>query len=89
MSIYIEQRQYTNRKGETGVSIKIYDDYDTKSIDIDGDSLFDSDIELLVYVIEIYYDHFRDFLDHIKEHECGVNVDGTFYDFDEIAEFFD
>lgn len=72
--------------------IKIWDSYNNSSFSIEEEEIPDNDLDALQHCIEIGSDMSQnvcDIVDAILEYKKGVNINSTFYDWDEIQHLFD
>ena len=78
----------------TTYGIKVYDEYskgydnlldakDFKKLNKDS-----KDLEVLEYAINSDDEQIKEMMESLKDSEHGVNVNGTWYDWDEIKELF-
>ena len=93
--VFIQQRTIILKcDGEQYQEIYICDDSYSYSIDLSefSDSFYDDDIELLRAVLDRIKDmpneSLEGILDNIQACEKGINIEGTFYDWEEIKPVF-
>jgi len=81
----------THKTKETSKSVSVFDDYEQGSILLD--EFFDDDMELLKFVIKesqkpelqaVY-----DVLDSVYAYKKGLEIEGTWYDWEQIEPFFE
>lgn len=66
---------------------RIYDDY-AKAYDNNSESPIEDDLDLLEYALQSSDDEVKTMLDFVKEHQNGMNINGEWYDWDQIKECF-
>lgn len=76
-----------NRYDGVTYGFTIYDNYGN-NYDNTMEAIENDDIRLLQYAIEHGDENTQEFIDHIQEHECGIQINGTWYDWDEISKYF-
>lgn len=88
----IQQTTIEKCSGRKNKEIVVSDDYEMGTINIEGrsDTFYDDDLELLKMVIHIAkedgLESIRNILTNLQENERGMNIEGTWYDWDEIKD---
>jgi hypothetical protein len=75
------------RSGNKTFGVRVYDDHD-QAYDNTWESTPDDDLDVLEKVLECDNEAIRGIMDFVKENEKGVDIDGTYYDWDEIKDCF-
>ena len=83
--INLVSTKFTNIKsGEESFGYRIYDDYSSEYNNL-LDTPIDDDLDLLAQAIEDSHE----MLDFVRENETGVDINGTWYDWEEIQPVFE
>lgn len=88
----IQQTTTIKHNGQKSKEIVVSDDYGTGTINIEGrsDTFYENDLELLAMVIHIAkedgIDSVRSILTNVQECERGMNIEGTWYDWEEVKD---
>lgn len=92
--VCIQTTEFKNvPQGTTTKGFRIYDDYGS-FYDNTWDNIPESDTDILDKIIEDHGgksagdDPIRGLIDWIREEECGVEINGQWYDWDEIKDSF-
>jgi len=86
--ISIDPTEFRNvRSGQKTLGVRVYDDYST-AYDNNWDSIPDDDLDVIEKVLECDNKEIQAIMDFVKEEKKGIDVDGTYYDWDEIKEVF-
>jgi hypothetical protein len=85
----IQQTTTIKYNGQESKEIVVADDYAMGTIDLDSsDTFYEDDLELLAMVVQSIaeggFDAITGVLDHVQECERGMNIEGTWYDWEEI-----
>ena len=93
---YIQQvTTIIHKTKETTKSVSIFDDYGQGSICLDDkrNTFFEDDMELLFFVLEkaktVGLDDVNDVLDSVYGNKRGMNIEGTWYDWEQIEPVFE
>lgn len=82
--VTIEPTKFVDvRDGVESFGYRIYDNYGS-SYDNTLQSIPDDNLELLKIVVENDNDIIQDIFEHLIETEGGLEIGGTFYDFEEV-----
>jgi len=82
--VAIEPTEFINvRSGEKSLGVRIYDDYD-QTYDNTWDDIPDNDMDILKRVEESHDEKTCSLMDFIREHENGVYIGGSWYEWDKI-----
>lgn len=73
--------------GDIHYGYTISDDYDM-SFDINAEDMIEDDTALIKYVISTADSSTNDMLEHMIGEEKGLNINGCWYDWDEIKDLF-
>jgi hypothetical protein len=88
---YLDREIVKKVKDQDSIPVlKIYDDYGTDCYIVE--SLPEDDLDCLKMCIDLYKEERCEqdnVLDGLFESEKGINIDNTFYDWDEIKHLFD
>ena len=92
----IQQQTTTIRKtGLTTKDVVIFDDYDSGHICLDdySDNFYDDDMELLAFILDIAKEDeslsVKSVLDSVLESETGIEIEGTWYGWEQIKSVFE
>ena len=89
----IQQTATIRHNGQKSKEIVVSDDYAMGTIDLDSsDTFYENDLELLAMVVQSIaeggLDAITGVLDHVKECERGISIEGTWYDWEDIKHVF-
>jgi hypothetical protein len=88
----IQQTTIEKHSGRESKEVVVSDDYGMGVIDLEGrsDTFYDNDLELLKMVIHIITEDGLESINHVlinvQDNERGMNIEGTWYDWDEIKD---
>ena len=88
----IQQTTTIKYNGQESKEIVVSDDYGMGTINLDSysDTFYEDDLELLAVVVQSIaeggFDAIAGVLDHVQECERGLNIEGTWYDWEEIKD---
>lgn len=87
--IYIVKTEFIDiADNESSYGFRIFDDYErlySNNYGIEIKSM--SDMELLKLVNEEFQSNDSEMLNHVRENGLGMNIDGTYYEWEEIKSF--
>jgi hypothetical protein len=84
--ISIDPTEFVNiRSGSKTFGVRVYDDYGC-AYDNTWESIPDDDMDIIEKVLECENEVIRDMMNFVKEEEKGIDIDGTYYEWDEIKE---
>ncbi len=87
--VRVEPTEFRNLRSETStLGVRVYDDYD-QAYDNTWEKIPEDDLDILRVLRESDDKAIVAMLDHIEEHKTGVEIGGTFYDWDEIKHIFE
>jgi hypothetical protein len=93
---YIQQvTTIIHKTKETAKSVSVFDDYGQGSICLDDyrNTFFEDDMELLLFVLEkaktVGLDDVNDVLDSVYGNKKGMNIEGTWYGWEQIEPVFE
>jgi hypothetical protein len=88
--VTIQATRFTNLpQGTETLGFRIYDDYNAAYCNT-LESIPENDIELLELILGDYAsDDTTDILSYVEEHEKGIEINGNYYSWDEIAPSFE
>lgn len=89
---YIQQiTTITHKTKETTKSVSVFDDYEQGSILLE--KFFEDDMELLMFVLEkaktVGLDDVNEVLDSVYGNKKGMDIEGTWYDWEQIEPVFE
>lgn len=73
------------RSGNKTFGVRVYDD-EGQSYDNTWESIPDDDLDVIEKVLQSDDMNIRGIMDFVRENEKGVEIDGTWYDWDEIKD---
>lgn len=82
-SVNLVATKFVSATGEETFGFRMYDNYGDVYDNL-AESLITDEIELLEYAKNADYREVRDMLDSVVENETGMNINGVWYDWDEI-----
>lgn len=77
--------EFHNTTGEITKGYRIYDDYGQTYCNT-WETIPTDDLDILELAIEDADTNAKSFFDFIKGHEVGISINGTWYDFADIAD---
>ena len=86
----IQQTATIKYNGQKSKEVVVSDDYGMGTINLDSysDTFYEDDLEILAVVVQSIaeggFDAITGVLDHVQECERGMNIEGTWYDWEDI-----
>jgi len=86
--ISIDPTEFKNVKtGDITFGVRVYDSY-SNTYDNTWDSIPTDDKDIIKKVLECDNQLIKDIIDFGKQEQNGIDIDGNYYDWDEIKELF-
>jgi len=77
---------FTETTGDVSYGFRMYDEYEKTYCNILESPPPEDDLELLQVALEYTDDISKAMFDFMREHETGLTINGTYYDWEEIAD---
>jgi hypothetical protein len=86
--VTIEPTEFINiRSGSKTLGVRVYDD-NTQAYDNNWEEIPINDLDVLEKVLELDNDEISIMLDFVKENKMGIDIGGTWYEWEEIKDCF-
>jgi hypothetical protein len=94
--VVIQQQTVNVRNsGHTFKEVTVFDNYESGSIYLEeySDDFYDDDLELLTFVLDAVKENaskeVKSVIEAVSEYEIGIEIEGTFYEWEIIKHIFD